>query len=118
MLPIGYWKGSALSLVLDLVAAVLAGGLTTKGVGELGDEYGLSQVFIAFDAERIAGKALIERVVGEMLAYVAASEPVDPARPVRYPGERVLECRAEHLANGIPVGATVWARIQTLEQGR
>ncbi len=118
VLPIGYWKGSALSLVLDLVAAVLAGGLTTKGVGELGDEYGLSQVFIAFDAERIAGKALIERVVGEMLAYVAASEPVDPARPVRYPGERVLECRAEHLANDIPVDATVWARIQTLEQGR
>ena len=42
----------------------------------------------------------------------------DPARPVRYPGERVLECRAKHLANGIPVDATVWARIQTLEQGR
>ena len=114
VLPIGYWKGSALSLVLDLVAAVLSGGLTTKGVGDLGDEYGLSQVFIAFDAKKIAGEALIERVVGEMLAYVADSKPVDSTRPVRYPGARVLECRAEHLANGIPVDATVWAKIQAL----
>ena len=58
--------------------------------------------------------ALIERVVGEMLAYVADSKPVDSTRPVRYPGARVLECRAEHLANGIPVDATVWAKIQAL----
>ena len=99
---------------LLFVAAVLSGGLTTKGVGDLGDEYGLSQVFIAFDAKKIAGEALIERVVGEMLAYVADSKPVDSTRPVRYPGARVLECRAEHLANGIPVDATVWEKIQAL----
>jgi 3-dehydro-L-gulonate 2-dehydrogenase len=28
-LPIGYWKGSGFSLVLDLVAAMMAGGLAT-----------------------------------------------------------------------------------------
>ena len=112
VLPIGYWKGSALSLVLDLVAALLSGGRTTQGVGKLGDEYGLSQVFIAFDAKRLVGEALIDAMVGELLEYVGDSVPVDPARPVRYPGERVLECRAEHLAKGIPVDDAVWARIQ------
>ncbi len=114
VLPIGYWKGSALSLVLDLVAAMLSGGLTTKAIGELGEEYRLSQMFIAFDARRIAGEAMIEQVAAELLAHVAASEAVDPERPVRYPGERVLECRAEHRANGIPVDPTVWERIQKL----
>ena len=58
-LPIGYWKGSALSIVLDLVASVLSGGSSTQQIGESGgDEYGLSQIFIAFDATRIAGDHL------------------------------------------------------------
>ena len=54
VLPIGYWKGSALSIVLDLVATVLSGGLSVSAVGKMtNDEYGLSQMFIAMDATRI-----------------------------------------------------------------
>ncbi len=48
VLPIGYWKGSALSILLDLVATVLSGGRSTFRVGQLGgDEYELCQVLIA-----------------------------------------------------------------------
>src|SRR5699024_6926497 len=53
VLPIGFWNGSSLSIVLDLLAATLSGGNTTKDIGDLGDgEYAVSQVFIAISAEK------------------------------------------------------------------
>src|SRR3954470_16981 len=48
LLPIGYWKGSGLSLLLDIVGAVLSGGLATHQIAtDPEKETGLSQVFIA-----------------------------------------------------------------------
>ena len=114
VLPIGYWKGSALSIVLDLVAAVLSGGRSTSGVGQLGgDEYGLSQVFIAMDARRIAGDDFLATAVNAALDDLHGSTPVDPARPVLYPGENSLATRRANLANGIPVDDAVWEKIQS-----
>jgi len=45
-LPIGFWKGSGMSLMLDLMAAALSGGRTVREVGELEQETELSQVFL------------------------------------------------------------------------
>jgi 3-dehydro-L-gulonate 2-dehydrogenase len=115
VLPIGYWKGSALSMVLDLVATVLSGGRSTLRVGELGpNEYGLSQMFIALDATQIAGEAFLASAVNEVLENLHASNRVEPGQPVLYPGERSLACRKDNLANGIPVDGGLWARIQAL----
>ncbi|NOX65484.1 MAG: hypothetical protein GXO85_06715 [Chlorobi bacterium] len=33
-MPIGFWKGSGLSIVLDIVAAILSGGKTTYELGK------------------------------------------------------------------------------------
>lgn len=41
-LPIGFWKGSGLSLMMDVLAAVLSGGKTVKGITEQGHESGVS----------------------------------------------------------------------------
>lgn len=115
VLPIGYWKGSALSIVLDLVATVLSGGRSTLRVGELGpNEIGLSQMFIALDATRIAGEPFLASAVNEVLDNMHASNRVDSDQPVLYPGERSLECRKDNLANGITVDDAVWAKIQAL----
>ncbi|MTJ83839.1 MAG: 3-dehydro-L-gulonate 2-dehydrogenase [Telmatospirillum sp.] len=115
VLPIGYWKGSSLSILLDLVATVLSGGLSTSQVGELGgDEYKLSQVMIAIDATRIAGAGFLSGAVNAVLADIGASDPVDPAQKVRYPGSKDLRLRAENLRQGIPVADVVWDRIRAL----
>ena len=115
VLPIGYWKGSALSIVLDLVAAVLSGGRSTHGVGKLGsDEYGLSQMFIAMDATRIAGNDSLAAAVNEVLENLHGSVPVDPAKPVLFPGENSAAIRKANQANGIPVDDSVWAKIKSL----
>jgi|SRR5205807_1202628 len=53
-LPIGYWKGSGLALMLDLVAGTLSGGWTTYQIApEPARETRLSQIFVAFDAQRL-----------------------------------------------------------------
>lgn len=112
VLPIGYWKGSALSILLDLIATILAGGLSTKEIGQQGsDEYGLSQVFIAIDAARIAGDDVLSRTVEDVLADIKASVPVDAAQPVRTPGDKAITLRQENLAEGIPVDDGIWAKI-------
>ena len=115
VLPIGYWKGSALSIVLDLVATVLSGGRSVSGIGKMtSDEYSLSQMFIAMDATRIAGEDYLAAAVNEVLDNLHGSTRVDPARPVLYPGENSLAIRNSNLANGIPVDDGVWAKIQSL----
>ena len=115
VLPIGYWKGSALSIVLDLVATVLSGGRSVSNIGKLSsDEYSLSQMFIALDATRIAGQDDLTAAVNEVLDNLHESTRVDATKPVLYPGENSLAIRNTNLANGIPVDDGVWAKIQSL----
>ncbi|MCB0086304.1 MAG: 3-dehydro-L-gulonate 2-dehydrogenase [Caldilineaceae bacterium] len=110
-LPIGYWKGSGLALLLDLVAALLAGGLTTHEIGQQETEYGVSQVFIAFDVTRAGGAALVHRAVDEAIADLHRAVPVAEGDVVLYPGERALRTRAENLDKGIPVEPAIWQRV-------
>ena len=113
-LPIGYWKGSGLSLLLDLMATLLSGGLSTYQIGWKNQEFGVSQVYIAFDASRAATPDVIERVVSETLAYVKSASPTADGGDVYFPGERVLKTRQENLKNGIPVDKAIWEQILNL----
>ena len=54
-LPTGYWKGAGMSLVFDVLGAVLSGGQTAHQIGRQTDEFGLSQVFLTFDVSRAGG---------------------------------------------------------------
>ncbi|MDR1440093.1 MAG: 3-dehydro-L-gulonate 2-dehydrogenase [Clostridiales bacterium] len=113
VMPIGYWKGSGFSMLLDMIAAGLSGGNTVGDVGRLGgDEYALSQVFIAIDLRGAApgSEAAVEAVIRD----VKASLPADDGVEVRYPSERTLRVRRNGLERGIPVDDAVWAAIQAL----
>jgi 3-dehydro-L-gulonate 2-dehydrogenase len=115
VLPIGFWKGSGMSILLDLIAAVLSGGRSTYRVGQLGsDEYQLSQMCIAIDARGIAGEHFLSTAVNEVLDDIKASQRVDPKNEVLYPGEKEKMVRAENMAKGIPVEDAVWAKIKAL----
>ena len=98
-LPIGFWKGSGLSIVLDIVAAALAGGRATHEIAtDPEQETGLSQVFIAIDPASMAGGE-VDRIADAVIASVQA----------RYPGERALAARNQHLREGIDVDDEAWA---------
>jgi 3-dehydro-L-gulonate 2-dehydrogenase len=110
-MPIGYWKGSGLALLLDMTAVLLSGGLATHEIVQRKAERAVSQIFIAFDIARPAGAAWVEAEVENILADLRAARPNAPDAPVLFPGERVLKTRQENLADGIPVDETVWQNI-------
>jgi 3-dehydro-L-gulonate 2-dehydrogenase len=123
-LPIGFWKGSGLSLMLDLFAAALAGGLATHQLPrDPLQESGISQVFLALDpalladpadpADPAAQERMQEQLVDAILASVHAAAPVEPGKPARYPGEQTLQLREENLRLGVPVETDVWGRLLT-----
>lgn len=112
-MPIGFWKGSGLSLLLDLLAALLSGGDAVPAVGRRGDERGLSQVFLAMDLSRRDGGA-VRALVEEVLASVRGAEPAVEGQPPRFPGERTAATRAENLARGVPVEEGLWAELRRL----
>ncbi len=116
-LPIGYWKGSGFSLLLDLMAAVLSGGLATWQIGERESEYDVSQVFIAWDLQSLPHADGIEKIVSAIIEDYRNSEPASPDVEFFYPGERARRFREEYLKNGIPVDDKVWKRISSLEKG-
>ena len=109
MLPIGLWKGSGLSLVLDLAAAILAGGNSTKNIGDLPAETDLSQVFISVDIKRHLGKDKVDALIGETLDFIKNRNPL-----AQYPGERSLKNRKKHLEHGVEIPSEIWEEILQL----
>jgi 3-dehydro-L-gulonate 2-dehydrogenase len=106
-LPIGFWKGAGLALVLDLLASGLSdGNPTCRIAADLERETGLSQMFIALNPERLPDR--LDAIADEVLAYY---KPAGDAGSVRYPGEQVLAIRAKNMAEGIPVDEEVWRQI-------
>lgn len=113
-LPMGYWKGSGLALMLDLLAALVSGGKATHQITpDSLKETGLSQVFLAFDPSLIDQGSGNAKVVDQIIQYVQGAQTSGTER-VRYPGQRTLEIRKQNLAEGIPVEPQVWQQIQAL----
>lgn len=109
--PIGYWKGSGLAIALDLMAAMLAGGLTTHQIStDPAKESGVSQFFLAIDPATLGtgGTAEMDAIADAVLASVRGATPVDPVKRPRYPGEETIRLRRENLRLGVPVDADVW----------
>ena len=95
-LPIGYWKGAGLSLLLDILAAVLSAGLPTSEISKKEDEYGVSQVFIAIDLKNLQNYPSIEKTINGIIDDLKQSIPENKGTEIRYPGERVEKTRKEN----------------------
>ena len=114
-LPVGYWKGAGLSTVLDLMAAMLSGGNAAHDIPqEPTRESGVSQMFLAIDPAALGSREELDRIAAGVLDSLKAAPPLDPNRPVRYPGEQTLHLREENMRLGVPVEPEVWHAVQTL----
>ncbi len=114
-LAIGYWKGSGLSLVLDMLAAMLSGGNAVHDIPrESTRESGVSQMFLAIDPSSLAARAELDRIADGIVESLREATPIDPAKPVRYPGEQTLRLREENTRLGVPVTPAIWQKLQSL----
>ena len=111
-LPIGYWKGSGLTVVLDAIAAVMSlGNATHQLVPDPVLEVGISQIFITLNPQALGATERTDQIANEIVASIHNSRPATEGRRVRYPGEQTLRVRAENEALGLPVEPAVWEQI-------
>jgi 3-dehydro-L-gulonate 2-dehydrogenase len=116
-LPIGFWKGSGLSFVLDVLAAMLSGGLATHDLPpDPALEIGQSQVFVAIAPTALATMQELSGIAERAIAALHAATPVEPGRPARYPGEGTLRTRAESQRLGVAVEEATWEAFLRLEE--
>ncbi len=113
-LPAGYWKGAGLSLLLDITATILSGGLSTHQIGKSNSEYMVSQVFIAINIKSLANYPSIDHSIHQIIEDLKNSIPENETAGIRYPGESVAKIREENLKKGIPVSCSIWEKILTL----
>ncbi len=113
-IPVGYWKGAGLSILLDILAAVLSGGWSTHEISESKVEYGVSQVFIAIEIQKLGNHSSISQIIENIINDYHQSVAIDDSQKITFPGERVLQTRQKNLANGVPVLKSVWEEILDL----
>jgi 3-dehydro-L-gulonate 2-dehydrogenase len=113
-LPIGYWKGSGLAMLLDVLATILSSGISTHEISRREQEYGVSQVYLAIDLKKLSNYPAMDAAISGIIEDLRRSVPDGPGADIRYPGEKILQTRRENLTHGIPVLKQVWEEILQL----
>ncbi len=111
-LPVGYWKGSGLATMLDMIAAVMSLGQATHQLAA--DpllEAGISQIFLTMNPQALGSTLRTEQIADDIVASLHNSRPATEGRRVRYPGEQTLRVRTENDNLGLPVEPAVWEQI-------
>ena len=119
ILPIGYWKGSGMAIVLDLAAALLANGacgidMDASTKGSCG---GCCQVYIAIDPYLFGDKEELQSMLNRRVAAADATHPDREGGRVLCPGERTVETRARSMKEGIQVDEAIWKQITDIAAG-
>jgi 3-dehydro-L-gulonate 2-dehydrogenase len=114
LLPAGYWKGSGLAILLDVIAVLLSGGGSTTEISSREAEFSVSQVFIAIDQSKLGNQNSIAPAIKTVVENLHGSILAPNVREVLYPGERVVKTRSENLEKGIPVDRSVWEEVKSL----
>ena len=118
MTPMALWKGSALSIMLDLMAASLSLGRTSLDIGRPGDgEKGMSQVFICLNPAAVVDAGEMDAQIERTVAFLSALPPKDGVHGVHAPGENLAATRQRNLREGIPVTEETWQKIMDAAKG-
>ena len=110
-LPIGFWKGSGLSLMLDLLASVLSQGRSTGDITRGGSDSGVSQMFICIKPDN---GPQTDAIIKNILDYTKSSRTESERSEILYPGENTLRTRKKSMEEGIWVDDKIWKKIRQL----
>lgn len=113
ILPTGYWKGSGLAIVLDMVAAILSNGIPTSEIDKVGKGScgGCSQIFIAINPHTFATEEEINNILESTINQLSNAEPIKDGGKIYYPGRRTVRTREENKKEGIVADETVWKDV-------
>ncbi len=114
-LPFGGYKGSAIALMIDLLAGPLIGEVYSSEAGRADNGDGGAatggELIIAFDPNRLGGGERGLDHAEELFAEMYAQDGV------RLPGDRRLEARKRTPAEGVHIPKALYDTIQDLAAG-
>lgn len=112
MTPMALWKGSALSIMIDLMVSMLSLGRTSLAIGTPADgEKGMSQMFVCMNPAAVIDMDKAEAQMEKTIAFLNSLEPKDGVHGVHAPGENLERIRARNRERGIPVTEDTWQKI-------
>ena len=114
-LPMGNWKGSGLAMLIDVLVSILSSGSTTREIGKRTEEFGLSQLFIAFDLGQLSDAENSARVIQDVTESLLETTAIEAGGQVFYPGQPTWLRREENRKQGIPVDPDIWEKVIALK---
>jgi len=112
MLPMALWKGSALSIMIDLMVSMLSLGRTSLEIGTPSKgEKGMSQIFICMNPAAVVDMEKAEAQMEKTIDFLNGLEPREGSGGVRAPGQNLEKTRKRNMERGIPVTEETWQRI-------
>ncbi|MDP6788699.1 MAG: Ldh family oxidoreductase [Rhodospirillales bacterium] len=117
-LPFGGAKGSAISMLVDILAGVLPGaefaGTVVSFVNNTGREAGCGAFFMAFKVSAFMPLDTFKARMDTLIDRLHALEPAAGFDAVRVPGERGASLAAERRREGIPLAPGVIDKLGKL----
>ena len=113
ILPIGYWKGSSFSFMLDLMGSLLTNGIGAADLDHVGKGScgGASQVMIIIDPDKISDAAHRDEVINKAITHLKSAAPVENSRGAMVPGEDFANARVRQEKNGIEINDSLWGDV-------
>lgn len=108
LLPFGAHKGSALMLMIEILATTLAGSAPISAPDY---QMGNPTLILAWSVERFAASGDYRRLVGDLLDRIKASPPAVGFTEVLLPGELEARNLAARTAKGIPLSDGTWREL-------
>jgi ureidoglycolate dehydrogenase (NAD+) len=116
LLPFGGFKGSGISILIDLIAGLLPGGRSGPEIvplyQRLAEPQGIGQLFVALYIDAFDSLQTYTRRVDETVRKIRALPPAAGAPRVILPGELEHLRAQDYTARGIPLPSDTVAEIE------
>jgi LDH2 family malate/lactate/ureidoglycolate dehydrogenase len=120
LLAFGGFKGSGISLLIDLLAGILPGGRSGPEIvplyQRLDEPQGVGHLFAALQVEAFEALDAFTARVDETVRRIRALPPAAGAERALLPGELEFRRAAEYARDGIPLPSDAAAEIERVAQ--
>lgn len=116
LLPLGGRSHGHKGYGLALLVETLTGGLAGHGRADPPEGWGATVYLTLHDLNAFGGKSAFLRQMDAIAQRCRANAPIDPARPVRLPGEAGLRRRTAQRSDGVRLHASIAASLREWEQ--
>jgi LDH2 family malate/lactate/ureidoglycolate dehydrogenase len=110
----GGHKGYGQGLIVEILTAILSGGMTALDIADEGGGVGASHFFCAFDPQLFGDLEHMQQRLGAYFEQLRHSNRHTPGQRIYLHGEKEAEQRTARLRDGLPLPGPIRAELQSL----